>query len=694
MRNARAALRGAFSVNLRSLAPVRGVITAVPLVVVFSVGLLLFSPRIAVSMAIGANLIAIVSLVGAPKLPLHLALVDAVGLGIAAVAGTLTAQHPLVHAAVLLGLTFLAGMAVGFGQTQGVVGSQAIVAFVVLGHYAGGFTQGVHTGLFVLLGSLVEVLALVVLRFPGTLRFQRSRLAQALEALARYATSEPEASALGALAAIDEAQRVLAPSSLFGRGDVRDLRGIVVQLRQSRIELTSLAGLRLRLTGSDASLALVALDNALRTYAESLLEVATSIRQRHPLPASGTAGPLRQQSELFRRVATDEHLSTESRLLLEQCASHVEALRRQLQSCLKIALDESQVNNGRAWRVDLAVSGLEFAVVRNVADNFISNLRRDSTVFRHAVRLSLAVTFSYLLATWLALPRGYWVPFAVGVILKPDYSTLLKRGVSRVIGTAVGASLAALLVSELHPSTGLTALLVAVVATCAYSTWSASFAVSIGLVTSLVLIMLSTSVHDSVMTAGDRLVDVTLGAIIAAVAYLVWPTSPENDVLASELSLTHSLATYLETVAGGFGGGEVAPAAISAASRQAHLAYGRCEAAIGRSLDEPSATRTDPTIGGALLGGALRIIRATHALRFADRLVNVTASSPELVATCSALVEALRGGPATAVLTSVERLTDAWEHDDQRAGLLLTIEELANAVLTTSRLVAEAPTSP
>ncbi len=92
------------------------------------------------------------------------------------------------------------------------------------------------------------------------------------------------------------------------------------------------------------------------------------------------------------------------------------------------------------------------------------NLRGDAPAFRHAVRLAVAVLASALLASWLSLPRGYWVPFAVAVILKPDYSTLFSRGVGRIIGTMLGATLAAILVSGLHPGLILTAVLV--VLTC------------------------------------------------------------------------------------------------------------------------------------------------------------------------------------------------------------------------------------
>ena len=244
MNSTRRALARNFVVNARSLAPVSGVITAIPVVLVFALGLSLHNPRGAISMAVGANLVAIVSLVGAPKLPLRLAVLDALGLGVSVFLGTLTSGHPWLHTILLVPLSFAAGMAVVFGQTQAVLGSQAIVAYLVLGRFTGSPLTAVHLGLLVTVGALVEVTALLVLRLPPTLRYQRTMVASALAHLADYATTPAEESAFGVLSSIDEAQRVLSPMSLFGRNDDRDLRAIVDQTRRARLDFTTLAGLR------------------------------------------------------------------------------------------------------------------------------------------------------------------------------------------------------------------------------------------------------------------------------------------------------------------------------------------------------------------------------------------------------------------------------------------------------------------
>jgi hypothetical protein len=49
--------------------------------------------------------------------------------------------------AVLVPWCFVAGMMVVFGQTQATIGSQAVIAYVVLGRFAGSPTLALHLSL-------------------------------------------------------------------------------------------------------------------------------------------------------------------------------------------------------------------------------------------------------------------------------------------------------------------------------------------------------------------------------------------------------------------------------------------------------------------------------------------------------------------------------------------------------------------
>ncbi len=241
-------------------------------------------------------------------------------------------------------------------------------------------------------------------------------------------------------------------------------------------------------------------------------------------------------------------------------------------------------------------------------------LEPSSPAFRHATRLALAVPASALLAAAADLPRGYWVPFSVSLILKPDYSTLVRRGVGRLVGTALGATLTALLVSALHPGEPTTVALVAAFALGAYTLWSASFPVAVAFTTALVLSLLSFGQPNPATTALDRLLDVVIGGAVAALAYLAWPTKPAATVGAALDRLFGALGDYQRAIAPTITGAP-APASTSDLSRAARVAYGRAEGAIGRAVEEPARTRADEATARGVLAAAMRVLRALHALR-------------------------------------------------------------------------------
>ena len=615
MIDARATWRHALSIDRSLLTPVTGAITALPLIGVFILGLSVGTTRTAISMAVGANLIAIVSLVAAPRLSIRLALIDAFTMGLSVVVGTITHPYPWLHTALLVPWCFLAGMLVVFGQTQAAIGSQAVIAYVVLGRFSGSPSTALHLGLFVVIGALVEVVALVILRLPPSLRFQRGRLANAFESVGELARSDPHRSATDILPVLDEAERVLSAPSLFGRTDVRDLRAVLDQLRRIRLELTTMAGLRVRLSGDPSTADSSGIDQCIDVAAVALAEMAVAMRRGPDTSA------WRLALDQFLNVLTPIQHSFDAQrsngdIIALQCVAHLNAIGGQLRSAGKL-IEELATSDGRhVWRPSIpSMRGLDFGHVQSDVAVVRGNLHRGSPAFRHAVRLAVAVPLSAILATVLALPRSYWLPFAVAVILKPDYSTLVKRGLGRMVGTVLGATVAAILVSELHPDLALTTVLVALTCWFAYTTWAASFSVAIGFVTAMVLILLSTSVTDTIGTALDRLIDVSLGGAIAFITYFVWPTSPRAGVREAQSALFHALSEYLEQVITLVEQRGEDPAELSRRSRDVRLAWATSEAAVGRSVEEPSATRVDPSEGRGLLATALRILRATHALR-------------------------------------------------------------------------------
>jgi len=564
-------------------------------------------------MTVGANLIAIVSLVGAPRVSLRLVLIDAVLMASSVAMGSASMNILWLHIPLLILWCFGGGLLTGFGIPQGIVGTQAVIAFVVLGRFAERPDRALELGMAVLLGSVIEIGGLLLLRLPSSLRHQRQHLARALEAVASQATRPADQSVVDVVQTLDAAEEELRAPSLYGRNDVRDLRALLDQVRRIRLQLTALSGLQARLEQRGATPQRAVLKTVLEAAHLVLGELAEQIRQSVNAPAHQR--PCFDFDEsLGQLAAVQVTLPADQQLLVGQCVSNLDSLGGQLRAARGL-VDRLNDSTRRQGALDLRRRRSLTLGGRSSSRLFEARPWANPQVFRHALRMAIAVPLSLLIASWLSMPMPYWVPFAVVTILKPDYGSLLRRGVGRMVGTLLGASLAAVLITVLNPSETLTVALVAIVAWAAYTTWKANFAIGIGFVTALILIVLSTSLQDSTGTAFDRALDVTVGGGIALLSYLLWPPPPRAGVDTTIAALFEALARYVRSV-GDLVTSQAPPLAIVRENARAtRLAWAAADSAVGNVALEPKVSAQVVDVDRGLLAAALRCIRAAHALR-------------------------------------------------------------------------------
>jgi uncharacterized membrane protein YccC len=298
----------------------------------------------------------------------------------------------------------------------------------------------------------------------------------------------------------------------------------------------------------------------------------------------------------------------------------------------------------------------------------------------------------------LGLPRAYWVAFSVAVVLRPDYSSLFRRGLGRVIGTMLRATLAALVIGGLHPNSAVVVVLVGSAAWAGYSLWQASFPIAIGFITALVLHLLSTTQVDTLSTAADRLLDTVIGGLIALGIYVAWPTWSARDAYGALASLIRAQAAYLDVVLRRVEGQSEPDGSLTASARAARLTWANAEAAIGRSLGEPAAHRVDADVGSGVLAALRRVIESAHSLRLeAERGIVVEPLSS---------FEGLRVAVHDAFERTAEQLItpgahhefelrarfDAMAHDLLRVGaapsIALQLDEIVDAVNSVDALFA------
>jgi uncharacterized membrane protein YccC len=463
------------------------------------------------------------------------------------------------------------------------------------------------------------------------------------------------------------------------------------QVRRIRLQLTALSGLQARIEQRGATLQGTGLKAVLEAAHVVLHELAERIR-----PSANAATLQRSLSEfdatLGQLTALQVQMPADEQLLIGQCVSNLDSLGGQLRAARGL-VDRLNDSNRRQGALDLRRRRRLTLSGRSSSRLFEARPWSNPQVLRHALRMAVAVPISLLIATWLSMPMPYWVPFAVVTILKPDYGSLLRRGVGRVVGTLLGASLAAALITVLHPSETLTVALAAVAAWAAYTTWRANFALGIGFVTALILIVLSTSLHDSTGTAFDRALDVAVGGGIALLSYLLWPPPPRAGVDATLATLFEALARYVESVGGFVTSAGPPREVVHDSARATRLSWAAADAAVGAVTLEPKVSASVVVVDRGLLAAALRIIRACHALRLDAERGNCAAENEALAglfetlgAELSQVATNLRGQATPRGEVKLREAFQAVSTELEQAGaprsISLHLDELVNAVNT------------
>ncbi|HEY8027501.1 MAG TPA: FUSC family membrane protein [Burkholderiaceae bacterium] len=154
----------------------------------------------------------------------------------------------------------------------------------------------------------------------------------------------------------------------------------------------------------------------------------------------------------------------------------------------------------------------------------LANLNWKSPTYRFALRIAMAISTGLLIAEHLPYAsHGYWIILTIAIVLKPTFSMTRQRLGDRLIGTAIGCTLTAVIVHFVHaPAALLAFLFLATVATSAfvyvkyrYTAIAASMQI---------LLQYSLLMHSTTHVIGERLIDTCIGVAIAAFFSFVLPS--------------------------------------------------------------------------------------------------------------------------------------------------------------------------
>ncbi|MET9692260.1 FUSC family protein [Streptomyces sp. NPDC006514] len=511
LRALREVVRSGLTIEETRLEPLLALRTAVGVAIVIGPALWLASPAYAASAALGAYSAGAATFQRTWRPRKVIALGAGVGLALSTFLGYLAAGRFATFLPLLAVWAFAAGMAWAVGSTAGIVAATTVGSMLVTVTLPTSVGRALEHAGIIALGGVAQ--ALLILLFPiRRWGAHRDALADALAAVADYARRlrhdptapfdpEPLMTARDA-AAVTPSQARSRPSVLHGpRGLAERIRPVVAALADPDV------GAPAEGPGRDRAREL--LDAA----AEVLDAAAGAIRRGNPAEVSpGSTDALRVDEE-------HEVLEGPARQAAERL---VELLGEALEIARCGTRGRTPAPPGPA-NAQFLVRPTMFRLVPVVVRAVRPELRRDSPVFRHAVRLAAVATLGYLIAARLPVDHGYWAPITSVMVMRPDFHQTYARAVARLAGTLAGVALATGMVRALGPDAQVFGLLAVVSAGLSFTLNRTGYAYSQCFTAAYVVFLLGMGGQGWEQTVPERVVLTLLGGALAMLAYVVFP---------------------------------------------------------------------------------------------------------------------------------------------------------------------------
>ncbi|HEY1721270.1 MAG TPA: FUSC family protein [Magnetospirillaceae bacterium] len=182
----------------------------------------------------------------------------------------------------------------------------------------------------------------------------------------------------------------------------------------------------------------------------------------------------------------------------------------------------------------------EETVSKTVAGRF--SLKALAPVWRHALRVAVAVTISYGIGAWLDVTFSYWGTIAVLVVMQPLGANTWLRVFERAVGSIVGGVLTAILIARLSGPFEML-LFIAPLSAVVIALRLVNYALFVIFLTPM-FVLVSDFIHPASDLISTRAINEVIGACIGlAGSFLLWPAK-EGDVLSDAVlaALTANMA--------------------------------------------------------------------------------------------------------------------------------------------------------
>ncbi|MGF6151031.1 YccS family putative transporter [Pseudomonas fluorescens] len=328
----------------------------------------------------------------------------------------------------------------------------------------------------------------------------------------------------------------------------------------------------------------------LRQQGKACRALAESIQMRQPFVYDDSFA-----EALSDLHASLEHLRIQSNPAWRGLLRSLRALAANL-STLDRLLSDASNPDALADATDSSLLDRSPRNLKDVWTRLRTQLTPTSLLFRHALRLPLALTVGYGMVHLIHPSQGYWIILTTLFVCQPNYGATRRKLGQRILGTAIGLTLAWALF-DLFPNPLVQSSFAIAAGVVFFINRTTRYTLATAAITLMVLFCFN-QVGDGYGLFLPRLLDTLLGGLIAGLAVLLflpdWQGRRLNKVLANTLTCN---SIYLRQIMQQYAVGKRDDLAYRLARRNAHNADAALSTTLANMLMEPGHFRKEADVG-------------------------------------------------------------------------------------------------
>jgi uncharacterized membrane protein YccC len=280
----------------------------------------------------------------------------------------------------------------------------------------------------------------------------------------------------------------------------------------------------------------------------------------------------------------------EGALVLRNLYDYQEQLLQEIHAIRRVMANVKDASKVSLKRQDAS----QFLTLQEYRFNVISqNFSLSSTMFRHSLRLAIALVSAYLIGNFFHIQNTYWILLTIVVIMRPSYGLTKERSKDRIIGTLIGAAIAVPIVI-ISQSMVLYAILAFLSLILAFSLIQQNYKSAAALITISIIFLYSLINPNAFEVIQFRVIDTLIGAAIAVIAnYIIlpsWEADNLKQVLANALKMNRD---YLLATRNLYLNRAQHQLAYNVARKEAFLAISNLNAAFQRLSQDPKSKQRE-----------------------------------------------------------------------------------------------------